>query len=56
MEGARGDPLAQPGGTEPPAQLASGLAGEREGQCVTGIGRAGGDAIGDPAGEHPSLA
>ena len=48
--------LAHPGGAESAAQLAGGLSRERQGQGVAGLGRPGGDAVGDPPGEHAGLA
>ena len=45
-----------PAAAQPPAQLAGGLAGERQGEGVAGVGRADGDAVGDARREHPRLA
>ena len=47
MEGAGGHAVAQAEAAEPVPELARGLAGEREGQDVAGVGIAGLDAPGD---------
>jgi len=56
VEGSGLDVLAEPETHQTLAHLAGGLAREREGQCVSGSGRLGGDAVGDPTSEHPGLA
>ncbi len=56
VERAGLDVVAQPQATQSSAQLAGGLAGERQRQGVTGVGGAVGDAIGDATGEHAGLA
>jgi hypothetical protein len=56
VEGAGGDALAHPELPQAGAELARRLAGEGQGEDVTGVGRAGGDPPGDPAGQHPGLA
>ena len=56
VERAGVDPFADPRAVEPAAQLARGLAGERQHERVPGLGGTGDDAVGDAAGEHPGLA
>ena len=56
VERARLDRLAESRVAEAAAQLAGGLTGERQRQRVAGVGGAGGDPIGDAAGEHAGLA
>ena len=55
VERAGGRPPAQPQPSEALAELSGGLAGERERHGVPLIGRAGGNAVGEPPGEHPRL-
>ena len=55
VERAGHDVVAHAEGRQPTGQLAGGLAGEREGQDVAGVGRALGDAVADAAREHPRL-
>ena len=50
------DVVAHPGAPQAPAQLAGGLARERQGEGVLRVGRPDGDAVGDAAGEHACLA
>ena len=56
VERAGFDVVADAGAQQPAAQLAGGLAGERQRQRVAGVGGADLDAVGDAPGEHPRLA
>ena len=56
MERAGLDVVADAGAAQPPAQLAGGLPGERQGQGVAGVGRADRDAVGDAPCQHAGLA
>ena len=56
MERAGLDVVAHAGAAQPPAQLAGGLPGERQGERVAGVGRADRDAVGDAPRQHAGLA
>ena len=56
VKGAGGQPVAHAEATEPGAQLAGGLAGEREREHVTRFDGFGGGMPRDPPGEHAGLA
>ena len=56
VERAGFDVVAEAERAEPVPQLAGRLAGEGDAQDVAGVRLAGGDAVGEPGGEHPRLA